>query len=72
MSESLNIHSTTFEFKTYGQQSKSNTRSFIVQIVNIFGRDFRKKKPIRYNHIEKEILAKSSNTGKPYNSLSTT
>ena len=44
MSESLNIHSATFEFKTYGQQSKSNTRSFIVQIVNIFGRDFRKKK----------------------------
>ena len=44
---------------TDGQLSKSNTRSFIEEIVNIFGRDFWKS-TIMYNDIEKEILAKGS------------
>ena len=44
---------------TDGQLSKSNTRSFIEEIVNIFGRDFRKS-TIMYNDIEKEMLAKGS------------
>ena len=40
MSESLNVHSAIFKFKTDEQQSKSNTSSFIVWIVNTFERNF--------------------------------
>ena len=77
-SEFLNIHSTTVTGNFRSQIHVLSLKRFHF-IVNIFGRVFRKS-TIRYNDIEKEILAKgskgkyweysnTSNTGKPYKRL---